>query len=632
MQSEPPKPHTRPSTALRRPRRLSRRALLRAAGLAGVGVAGLALVGCGGDDDADASPTPDDSAAGRGETAQRPPAQSAPPNTDTDPDPDSDSDQAAAQPRPQAALGAARAGGALRLHASLTDIDLFDIHRSRFPLTQRFSALQQSRLLRYADINTGTLEPDLVREWETPDEESYVLLLRPNVRWWIRQPTGGRALTGADVRRNIERQIAGVDAAGDPDPLFQRQRQFERTRAVDLVDEETVVLRTDGPVGTYLGSVIAGPWSFLQAPEAWEEFGDRMRDDPLNPGYYTGTGPFQMQRLIPEGIAAFSASAEYFRDARPFLDTVQFAHLPNAAAQEAAYRDGHIDIWSPGDPQAIDTVLADQPDDRVAEQPLPFPVQLVFSAAGGANNPFGDRRLALAIHRALPRDAILERVYGPHAGLSGPAPWFAAGWAPDVFALRERPGYRSELSADEAAELHALAASVRDPSGEPLGSLPLTVPDLFEQRLPGLAADTAATLSTRLGISVRPVVDRYSRIVEGLADGAVPLFLGWGPAARDADPTLDLHDSVHTNGAANWGRFSDPQIDAALDAMDATVDRAERQRLYRETLEPLLLETPAGAVNVGHGIQRSVYRPDIWLPHFGFAWDAHHLERAWRQT
>jgi peptide/nickel transport system substrate-binding protein len=514
----------------------------------------------------------------------------------------------------------------LRLHASLTDIDRFDIHRSRFPLTQRFSALQQSRLLRYVDVNTGELEGDLAEAWETPDDESYVMLLRRGVRWWPGDPTEGRAFTGEDVRRNIDRQIAGLDADGNPDPLFLRKAQFTRTRAVDLVDDATVVLRTAGPVGGYLASVIAGPWSFLQAPEAWEAFGDGLRDGPLEPGQYTGTGPFQMQRLIPEGLAAFGANSGYFRDGRPHLLAIEFAHLPTAAGQETAYREGGIDIWSPGDPAALDAVLADRPDDRVAEQPLGFPIEVAFSYREGAENPFQDRRLALAVHHALDRHAVLGRAYGAHAGLSGPVPWFAAGWSRDGAALRELAGYRPGLTAAEIDDLHTLAAST--PAAGT--GLSLTVPDLFERSYPGLAAQAAETLAARLGIRVRPAVARYSRIVEGLGDGSVPLFLGWGPAARDADPTLDLLDRIHGEGPGNWGGFSDPAVDAVLDEMAITVDRAERQRLYRETLEPLLLEAPSWVVNVGHGVQRSLHGADVWLPRFGFGWDGHHFERAWR--
>ena len=638
------------------PERLGRRAFLLAASRAGVGAVGLAIVGCSADDvpdgvDADvgdpgaASPDagpPETSAAQTGsseEPAQAAPQARAQASAQPDDDP-AETDEAAVpsapQPRAERASGAPQAGGMVRLHASLNDIDLFDIHRSRFPLTQRFSALQQSRLLRYADVNTGSIEGDLAAAWETPDEESYVLLLRPGVRWWLRDPTAGRAFTAEDVRRNIDRQIAGLDADGKPDPLFLRRPQFERTRSVDVVDDATVVLRTDGPVGSYLGSVIAGPWSFLQAPESWEEFGDRPRDDPLNPGYYTGTGPFQMQRLIPEGLAAFGANAGYFRGGQPLLQSIEFAHLPTAASQEAAYREGDIDIWSPGDPAAIDAVLADQPDDQVAERPLGFPIQLAFSYQGGADNPFSDRRLALAVHHALDRDAILERAYGPHAGLSGPAPWFAAGWSSDVFTLRELPGYRPSLTAAETSDLHTLAASAwataSASASDGRAGLPLTVPDIFERSYPGLAAQAAQTLSVRLGIDVRAVVERYSRIVEGLGDGSVPLFLGWGAAARDADPTLDLRDTVHSDGPGNWGGFSDAAVDAALDEMAITVNRAERQRLYRETLEPRLLEAPSWVAGVGHGIERSVYGPDVWLPHFGFGWDGHHFERAWRVT
>ena len=592
-------------------RRLTRRGLLQAAGRAGIGAAGLALVGCGGDDAeadaaaADADPETDPA----GEAA----AGAAGGRAGTD----------SPQPRIESALGTPQSGGVLRLHASLTELDFFDIHRSRFPLTQRFSALQQSRLLRYADSNSGTLEGDLVAEWETPDEESYVLLLRAGVRWWQRAPTEGRAFSGEDIRRNIERQIAGVDEAGDPDAGFLRRSQYERTASVDLVDSDTVVLRTDGPVGTYFASVIAGPWSFLQAPEAWEAFGDRLRDEPFNAAFYTGTGAFQMQRFIPEGIAAFQRNTDYVRPQRPLLDAIEFAHLPDAASQEAAYRNGDIDIWSPGDPSAIDSVLADQPGDQVAEHPLPFPLQIAMSSQGGEQNPLRDRRLALALHRGLDREAILNRVYAGHAGLSGPAPWFAAGWADGD--LRERPGYRAQPTAAALSEIRTLASVAAD-----LPSLPLTVPDLFEQSFPGLAAQIAGQLSERLGIPVRPGVDRYTRIVEGLRSGAVPLFLGWGPAARDADPTLDLQDTMHSAGVGNWGGFSDPAIDAAIEQMAGGIDRADRQRIFRETLQPLLLETPAWVQNIGHGVQRSVHRADVWLPRFGFAWDGHHFERAWR--
>ena len=132
----------------------------------------------------------------------------------------------------------------LRLPAALSEIDLFDIHRSQFPLTQRFSALQQSRLLRYTDANTGELEGDLVAEWEIPDETSYVLILRPGVRWWAREPTNGRAFTGEDVRLNIERQVAALDASGAPDARFLRQGAYERVSAVEVADEGTVVLRS----------------------------------------------------------------------------------------------------------------------------------------------------------------------------------------------------------------------------------------------------------------------------------------------------------------------------------------------------------------------------------------------------
>lgn len=194
----------------------------------------------------------------------------------------------------------------------------------------------------------------------------------------------------------------------------------------------------------------------------------------------------------------------------------------------------------------------------------------------------------------------------------------------DAFALRDLPGYRPP-SAAELASIRQLAGA-----GDPAGVIPLTLPDVFEHSFPGIGEETAATLSARLGTPVQWGSARYTRVIEGLGDGSVPFFLGWGEAVRDADPTLDLLRTVHSEGRANWAGFLDTAVDAALEEMALTVDRGERQRVFRETVQPLLLERPSWLVHVGHGIQRSIRRPAVALPRFGFGWDGHLFEQAWR--
>ena len=206
----------------RRRRRMTRRALLRAAARAGLGTAGLALVGCGGDDDdtpdeppaddqADDEPTPDD---------QTSPGQLGSPDDDTTtPAAGADTPPAASVPQP---------GGIAQLFAVTDEIDRFDPHRSRFRTTQRILSLLYSRLLRPDSVSQGTLEPDLAAIPEMPDDTTYIFTIRPQAVFWDGAPANGRAVDADDVRLNVERQLAGLTDAGEPDLRFYRQSLYSR--------------------------------------------------------------------------------------------------------------------------------------------------------------------------------------------------------------------------------------------------------------------------------------------------------------------------------------------------------------------------------------------------------------------
>ncbi|HJN93639.1 MAG TPA: hypothetical protein QGF05_13070, partial [Dehalococcoidia bacterium] len=104
--------------------RLSRRGLLRASARAGIGAAGLALVGCGGDDDDE--PSPDEEAPDDQATDQT--ADQATDQTDPDApidDPDIETPEIVPPTEPVT-------GGIAQLFGVTEEHDRFDPHRSRF--------------------------------------------------------------------------------------------------------------------------------------------------------------------------------------------------------------------------------------------------------------------------------------------------------------------------------------------------------------------------------------------------------------------------------------------------------------------------------------------------------------------
>ena len=466
-------PFRRQRGARFRPGRIPRRALLRAAAGAGLGAAAWTIAGCG-DDEAEPlrepdHPPPPEAPAGALATPIAPPV----PDT---------------QPRP---------GGALRMHGTLEALDFFDIHRSQLVNTQAFSALQQNRLIRYADFDAGVLEGDLAGLPEIPAEDTYVFMLRADVRWWDRPPTNGRRFTAEDVRVNVERHVAALDAAGAADPLFRRRSTYAAGGVPEALDERTVLFRTHGPDATYLTHAHAGPWSFYQAPEIWTAYGDRLRDDPINPDYYSGTGPFIIDTLRPREGVTFRRNPDFFRSGLPHLDRFEYLHLPNAEGQERAYREGRVDVWNPGDPLALEPARVEFPDHILTQRPLPFGIVLTFLYhQRAAGNPFRDPRVARATHLALDRHDLIDATYRGFARLSGAAPWFTPGWALPESELLLQPGYRRDKTADRATARALLAAAGFS------GPLPLVLPDVFVATYPGVDLRIRRDLESGLGIAL----------------------------------------------------------------------------------------------------------------------------------
>jgi ABC-type transport system substrate-binding protein len=613
-----------------RPRRLggalSRRAFLSAATRAGLGAAGLALVGCGGDDEPNDPDSPDLIADGG-------PTQSTP-GSDTEPEGSSVAvaQTSALRRRPQ--IGTPRAGGSLAVHASFLNLDFFDSHRSQFPLTQLLASLQQSKLLRYADVDAGILEPDLVSIPEVVDDETYIFTLRPGARWWDREPTNGRAVTVDDIRLNAERQIAGLDSVGAEDATLLRQSLYSRSASLNILGDDELVLRTDGPDATYLTSVHAGPWSFIQAPEIWDLFAaspaadelptDLLREDPLQPSYYSGTGPFQIDRFLPNEQIRLIANTHYFRDGKPYLSDFTILNAGSPTEQEAAFRAGQLDVWTPGDGGDLSDLFDAFPALLVETKPLPFGIELAMSYQAAATNPIADPRTARAIHVALDRHAIMNASYGVNGQVSGPAPWYTPGWRLETADLLDQPGYRTALNSEDRAEL----AGLRDAT-EFDGPLTIHLPDVFAATYPGLDDVIRSSLEERLGLRVEIAIAQYPTLLEGLIDGSVEVMIGWGTAISSPDPTERIIDTMRTAANGNRGGFSDPFIDTWLDRMRTTLDLGERQAIFRENITPQLLAKPTWLLNIGHGTQRMVHRPDVWLPAFGFGGDGYHWEEAW---
>ena len=256
--------------------RLSRRALVKTASRAGVGAAGLALVGCGDDDDDDeliiVQPEAQQTAAPRPrarqqssptqqqqrDMAEQQAAQAQQQEQSEEQSQDRQQQtQGAAQPQEQVVVSNVVRGGDLRLSTPARAHDYFDPHRAVFGSTQFWMGFYMNNVVRWRNKAQAIMEPDICSLPETPDEETYVFRVDQGARFWDQYPTeGGRLVTSEDIRANFQRHIDGRDATGTEDGTFPHRDSYAKTASMDTPDDLTFIARTEGPDATWLGI----PW------------------------------------------------------------------------------------------------------------------------------------------------------------------------------------------------------------------------------------------------------------------------------------------------------------------------------------------------------------------------------------
>ncbi len=594
-------------------RQLSRRTLLGASARAGVGAAGLALVGCGDDDD-------DDTLAQIVPTEPDPEAPDVP-----DPDPE-DPD-----PEPDAAVGGITRGGTLRFSTPAATHDYFDPHRGVFGPTQGWMGFYMNNIIRWQNKEKGILEADVAGIPEIPDEETYVFTVTPGARFWDRAPTeGGREVTAEDLRFNMQRRIDAVDATGAEDGTFITASSYQKTVEMEVIDTQTISMKTDGPDATYLSAVHGGPFSWVTSPEAAELFGDRWRDETTNVELSSGTGMMIPESYSPEAGIFMNRNPNYWKAGvdglpLPYYDRVELHNLTDATAVEAAYRAQQFDSGGfPLSKLQVEGIQEDFPDHKQNQLAFGFTIQARFNfnpewpGEDGNGNPWVDRRVTMAFHMAVDRFLQGDTVYlGDYKQSALPAtPWFNTAWAIPDEELLTFPGYRADRE-QEITELRLLLSAA---GIEPGKDFFLISPDIWEGSYPGIVELTKAMYESAtemtMNIDIQPYTVILQRLEEGTEPGDIP---SWTNPPQDLDPTNGWAQGRLPGSSSNFYAYDHPPVTALIDRMQVTLDVEERKVMAREVQLMMLgqstenpgLEGLAPSLGVVNGIQRIIEWPYV---------------------
>jgi len=353
----------------RRP--ISRRTLMRGAGVSGFGVVAAVAVGCGDDDDDDGGATP-------GTT----PGTGASPTT------------AVETPKPGGTFTVLMGGSPRSL----------DPHFDTFPYNTAVTNNTNERLLRFTPDLT-TIETEMAEALpETPDPLTFVITLKPGIKFQNIDPVNGRPFVAADVKYSIERQMT------DQPGKFQHAYFFlGAIDKIDTPDDLTVRISMKKKYAPML-SYLASPWTVMIAKEAVEKYGDLTENA-------VGTGPFILKNWQKDVKFELDKNPEYWQNGLPYVDKLTYLISADGDTQATMFIDRQVNAAVIGSNQK-DRVRDSRKDVNYKAVPTQFwrqfrmpPTTAPGTEPGPYVKPFDDKRFREAVVRAIDKKQVLDLVY-----------------------------------------------------------------------------------------------------------------------------------------------------------------------------------------------------------------------------
>lgn len=395
---------------------------------------------------------------------------------------------------------------------------------------------------------------EAVEEDET--HRIFTVRLRPGVRW-----EDGTPVTADDV-------VATIRAIVDPKtPSLNRRAFFEGLETVEKVDERTarVVFSEASPTRRQA-------FELPLLPAAHYGAGD-ITTNPKNRAPLAN-GPYRLAAWTPGQTLELVRNTQYFGEKAP-AEKVVFHVVPESTA-------------------ALQGLLADQLDEarlsfeqyrRVeAESKSGKPVRpvvwdtLAYTYIGWDNRSprFSDRRVRQAMTMLLDRDEMARTLYGGLAKpANGPVPpglWThdaaLPAWPHDAAraeALLDEAGFRRGKDGARAKGGTRLAFSLAYGAGS----------DLVRQ-----IAETIQQKYEKAGVAVTLQPMEWAAFVEAVDAGRLEASL----LTMNLDPNPDLAPNWHSSQVPPNGMnavfYANPAVDAAIDEIRRTFDRAKAKELY----------------------------------------------------
>jgi peptide/nickel transport system substrate-binding protein len=421
------------------------------------------------------------------------------------------------------------------------------------------------------------LVPVLATSWSQTDPMTWRFKLRPDVHFH-----DGSLFTAEDAVFSLERALA---------PPSQRQFVLKGVKRVRMVDPLTIDIDLSAPDAVLpqklvLVAMMSKHWAQLHHVERAQDF--NARQETFSVRNANGTGAYQLERYEPDIRTTLKAFPQWWNRKNADngnVDSVSFITIRSDATRLAALYSGEIDLVLDPPYQDVEQLRHD-PDLAVAEVGDIATDYLAFDQASAAlpgvapgpdgkpRNPFKDPRVRRAVYQAINIDLVIQKVL---KGLATPTGDLLA---PEFGAPPGLNGPRLRFDQVHAREL------LRD-AGYPRG-FDLTM-DCVNVAFREHVCQAIAAMLTQVGIRTALHTSPSTQFFPMITQGKVSLA-EFGFTGTSEDPWQSLNALLHSwdndgGGTFNAGRYSNPRLDALIDAVRTERDPEKRRTLVSTALK-----------------------------------------------
>ena len=522
---------------------VSRRRFLGGTMAVGAGVAGAALIGCGGS--GGVSSTPASGGAGGGSAASGPTIASITGTNWANRD-----DKAVP-----------KYGGTLNWSPGSPTLANLD------PLTSTSAMVHQVAMPAYSSLmhigrdpkdrnSPWRYFPELATKWEVSDPLKMVFTLREGVKFHNVAPVNGRAFTSEDAKYALDR------VAKDTGSLF--KGAFSSIKSIETPDAKTLILNLNR-VDPLMMPQLGGHFAWMMPKEVVDA--NKIREQIV------GTGPFIFQKWEKDARVSYKKNPDFYIKGAPFVDEMNWFIIGNEDTRTAAFQSGQTQIYDVPD-NAIKEAKANK--DLTVEDYLRVAPQVLFMNA--KDDRWKDERVRKAVALALDTGTLLKTLQNGNGLWRGIVSNQHGGW---TLSQDELKGKKYFLRQD-IAEAKQLMSAAGKPDGISAGLLYATS---YPQSYQDSTQYIAQTLTTNKIVNVKLDGKDLATMRKG-QDEQTYDGLCFGLDGQGAPESFLL--DYRSGGPKNGSGLKDKEVDADVDKVLAIVDVKERQAATKAFVDKYL--------------------------------------------